>query len=386
MRLRAPAAVREQNAARRGNTASGSPMGRYRTGVTERTGMPGDPEDDPYRHLFRDEPPQPPADAGPSAPAAQPPTMLPDPDDFFADDDDDVAVEPPRAGDEVEVVPGADYFHAPPAEQPSNEPGHDQPSDDQPGTEVAYEADAAYGDGTFAVEDAPEPNPASASVEPAREVETGRLFRSTDADPATGAIPALRSDERRRLRTVGARGKAAAAGAPIVADGAADRSTDHRAPAGTRSATPDEGGRRRGKHTGNKRASAPAVVPSGPGLRAIGVFVVVIAVTLLLGLVDVMLGGGLGPIFGVGLLLSSAYGAFAVRSDDAIYAVTAPPIAAFLAVITVGQLNAGASATTFVSRVINAFFALADNWMWVIGSTLVALVIVVVRSMRAKRA
>ena len=353
----------------RGEWSSRPDKGRYRTGVTERTDLPGEPGDDSYRHLFRDEPPKHPAAAMPGSNYFQPPTMRDaDAASFFEDDDEIDAPSAPQA-------PPADRHLAP--EQTAD----NVPAEYAESTGIADEQEAP-------VEAAPE-TPPTATPAPAREAETGRLFRSIDADPATGAIPALRGDERRHLHTVGTRGSHRE---PVVdtatvtsggAEGAAHEAPE--APTGRRQAEYGKN-RRRNKRTDSKRAAVPAAVPSGPGLRAIGVFVVVIAVTLLLGLVDVLLGPGLGPIFGVGLLLSSVYGAFAVRRDDAVYAVTAPPIAALLAVVTVGQLNAGASADSLTGRVIVAFFALADNWMWIIGSTLLALVIVVVRSMRARRA
>ena len=372
MRLSTRTPADTKNGAGGGKRAGQPHRGRYRTDVTERTGVPGDPADDPYRHLFRDEPP---GEPNPGTNPDQPQAVLSGADDFF-DDDSDVAAESTSDGNQVEVVPGADYFHAPQTE-PS---GDDQPSDD-----TTYEADAAYGDGTFAVEHAPTPTPAAEAAEPAaREVETGRLFRSAEADPATEAIPALRGDERRRLRTVGPHSKTAATSTPVAERAAPEPGPRDAARSRLRDGgSPKKG--RRGKRADSSRSALPAAVPSGPGLRAIGVFVVVIAVTLLLGLVDVLLGGGLGPIFGVGLLLSSAYGAFAVRRDDAIYAITAPPIAALLTVITVGQINVSASSSSLTGRVIASFFALADNWIWVIGSTLLALIIVAVRSVRAKR-
>ena len=64
--------------------------------------------------------------------------------------------------------------------------------------------------------------------------------------------------------------------------------------------------------------------------------------------------------------------------SDAAVAVIAPPIAFLVATITVGQI--GMSATGgFLGRVVGTFFMLADNWVWIIGSTIVALAIVLVR-------
>lgn len=119
--------------------------------------------------------------------------------------------------------------------------------------------------------------------------------------------------------------------------------------------------------------------PSGPGLAPVAVYGVVILVTLVTGLIDVLIGAGLGWIWGVGMLLSSAYAAFAARKGDGTYAVTAPATAALISVITVGQLNLGASGGSLFDRAVVAFFALGDHWTWIVGSTLLALAIVLIR-------
>ena len=124
---------------------------------------------------------------------------------------------------------------------------------------------------------------------------------------------------------------------------------------------------------------------TGPGLTPAMVLILVIVVTLVAGLVDVLLGAGLGWIWGVGMLLSSAYAAFAVRRGDGTYAATAPAIAALVSVVTVGQLNLGASGGSLFDRAVVAFFALGDHWTWIVGSTVLALVIVAIRA-RTRRA
>jgi hypothetical protein len=59
-----------------------------------------------------------------------------------------------------------------------------------------------------------------------------------------------------------------------------------------------------------------------------------------------------------------------------------PPIAFFLAAITAGQAFRGASGGGLINRAQLVFFTLAYNWYWVIGATVVALVIVLVRRRR----
>lgn len=191
---------------------------------------------------------------------------------------------------------------------------------------------------------------------------TGRLFRSNTAVTETAAIPALRSDQVRVLRTVNA---ASITESPAVEEVQVERIR----PTKERSV----------------KAKPERVKSNERGLAPLAVIGVVCIVTLLAGLVDVLLGAGLGWIWGVGMLISSAYAAFAARRGDGTYAVTAPAIAALLSVITVAQMNLGASGGGLFDRAVVAFFALGDHWTWIIGSTLVALIIVAVRA-RTRRA
>ena len=115
------------------------------------------------------------------------------------------------------------------------------------------------------------------------------------------------------------------------------------------------------------------------GLRPIGVYGITIGATIIAGAIDIVVGGaGLGLVTGIVLLLATVFCALRVRRADASVAVIAPPIAFLLAALTTGQI--GQSSTGgFLGRIVNTFFMLADNWVWIIGSTVVALVIVLVR-------
>ena len=115
------------------------------------------------------------------------------------------------------------------------------------------------------------------------------------------------------------------------------------------------------------------------GFRPTGAYVIVIGATLIAGLTSALfLGSGTGWLTGLVLLLASALVAARIRIPDASVAVIAPPIAFFLACITVGQI--GLSSTGgLVGRVVDVFFALASGWYWVIGPAVVALAIVVWR-------
>ena len=215
--------------------------------------------------------------------------------------------------------------------------------------------------------DEPTPRPATS---------TGRLFRSSTASEETGAIPALRSDQARGLRTVGAAATMSApAPAVVISTGSVNAAVITPEP------TPSANAKQKRRDAKEPRMAAP----SGPGLAPAAVVLLVVVVTVVAGFIDVLIGAGLGWIWGVGMLLSSAYGAFAARRGDGTYAVSAPAIAALVSVLTVAQLNLGASGGSLFDRAVVAFFALGDHWTWIIGSTVVALVVVVVRA-RTRRA
>ena len=125
--------------------------------------------------------------------------------------------------------------------------------------------------------------------------------------------------------------------------------------------------------------------PRGSGRGAGGpiVSLVVIVVTVAVGFADALLGSGsLGWPTGLALLLASLYGAFVVRRDADIIAFLIPPIAFLLATLTAGQLFLDSGEGTLVSRAVIVFFTLADNWYWILGSTLAALIVVLVRRRR----
>jgi hypothetical protein len=58
-------------------------------------------------------------------------------------------------------------------------------------------------------------------------------------------------------------------------------------------------------------------------------------------------------------------------------AIFAPPIAFFLAAITAGQVDLNAADVS--GRLVAVFFLLGANWIWIVGSTVAALVIVALR-------
>jgi hypothetical protein len=239
---------------------------------------------------------------------------------------------------------------------------------------------------------------------------TGRLFRSLRAEggAADAAVPALTLDQAVGLRTVtlGSGGEslvappvvapavvaapvAAAVATPLTAD---DPSLEY-AEVAPRPDNVDADGH---------GSAAPAMAPdasalagsssasgrgahAAPGVRAAGVWLVVVGITVVMGFADALVVGRtqLGWLTGVSLLAASVYGALVVRREDAVIAVIAPPLAFFLATITAGQLTLPPTGDLLVREAFMIITTLGANAVWIFGSTLVALAIVLVRRRRA---
>ncbi len=182
----------------------------------------------------------------------------------------------------------------------------------------------------------------SVSSAPAGRVDTGRLYRSAGAEgPATlDAIPAI---------------------------------DPSRAPARRADLIDDE---------------KPAPVRSGqPGLTYSGVVVIVVGVTVLVAIAEALLRNEIGVLTGVALLASSVYCALVVRRADIWAAVVIPPLAFLIALLTAGQLTIrGKTGGLLVREGALLFVSLATNAPWILGTTLVCLVIVLVRRRRAQSA
>ena len=257
----------------------------------------------------------------------------------------------------------------------------------------------------------PDPDPAPAAAATADPVaDTGRLFRSQGADSHREAVLAIPADRVGRLRTLGRDDTAVAPAATTRAPQA-----DVEAAAAGSAAALDR--------TSVERATPPAPVPGSVpvgvmpndaaayppdptneealtaarssrsprrtgehrarSISAGAAYVIVIGVTFVVGLVNAMLGSGdIGWPTGLALLVSSAYVALTIRPDDAAVAVIVPPVAFAFTALTAGQFFLGSSANSLLNRGVVWFFDLADSWPWIIGSTALALVIVLVRRYR----
>jgi hypothetical protein len=232
---------------------------------------------------------------------------------------------------------------------------------------------------------APEPV-APEPVAPEPSVDTGRLFRSQGVTGRDDAVLALASDHGGRLRTLersdgapapaaypaptsstpsdaGVAEVAGAAAYPIVI---ADRGPEA-IPHLEADLTPD--------HPTSRRASRR-------GISAGAVYLIVLGATLLVGFADALLLGGIGWLTGAALVASSVYAALTVRREDDVVAIITPPIAILLVALTAGQVDLGAVEGSVLNRAVVTFFTLAESWMWTVGATVAALVIVLVRRRR----
>ena len=221
---------------------------------------------------------------------------------------------------------------------------HDEPEEPRPGS-VAVAAAGAAAVGTASARREPwdgVPDPAAAAV-PAGRVDTGRLYRSSGAEgPATlDAIPAID---------------------PGRAPAAAVATADAARPAA--------------------KAAKTASVARGAGLTYSGVVVVVVAATVVAAFVEALLRHQIGWLTGLALLVSSVYCAVVVRRPDIWAAVVVPPLAFLVASLTAGQLTLDQTGSLLIREGYGLFRNLAVNAPWILGTTLICLVIVLVRRKR----
>jgi hypothetical protein len=175
---------------------------------------------------------------------------------------------------------------------------------------------------------------------------TGRLYRSAGAEgPATdGAIPAIDPEY------------LAARDAQRAAEAAAAAKA--------------------------KPAKKPAT-QGGSGLTWSGVVVVVMLGTILVAFADALINDSLGIITGIALLVSSVYCALLVRPADIWAAAIIPPLAFLAATLTAGQLTLDSAGSLVVREGYMILKTLAQNAPWIVGTTIICFVIVLVRRRRA---
>ena len=235
---------------------------------------------------------------------------------------------------------------------------------------------------------------------PPADPKEGRLFRSRGGPERQDAVTAIGSMQARRLRTMARSDEPfpAAVAAEFVQEVEPEAalppilplaSSGEPAPAlqvmaSTGQPQQVDGQQANARETRRGRSREPRETrqrperPSSGSLTGLGVYAVTIGVTVILAFGETLIfGGEPGIITGIGLLVVSVFAAFTVRTHDGINAIFAPAIAFFVAAITAGQVGVNASGLT--SRAVVVFFLLGSNWMWILGSTAAALVIVALR-------
>jgi hypothetical protein len=176
-------------------------------------------------------------------------------------------------------------------------------------------------------------------------------------DPSISSAPAGRVDTGRLYRSAGAEGPATLDASPAI--------DPDRVPARTTAAAPAQQAARR-----------------STGLTYSGVVVVVMAATVIAAFLEAILRHEIGWFTGAALLASSVYSALVVRRTDIWAAVVVPPLAFLVAALTAGQLTVGKTGGFLVRQGVGLFQTLALNAPWVLGTTAICLVIVLVRRNR----
>lgn len=216
--------------------------------------------------------------------------------------------------------------------------------------------------------------PAPPVAEPVSD--TGRLFRSQGVVGHDDAVLALSGD--RRLRTLERRSDeepapAVVAPGAVVLDDAGAPVVHQVIPAPEHAVAPEASV----TETPRSRRHRSRSITAG------AVYVVVIGATFLVALLNAWLADGdLGWPTGLALVASSVYAALTVRREDDTAAIIIPPVAFLIAALTAGQVFVGSLEGSLLNRAVVVFFTLADNWVWIIGATVAALAIVLVRRRR----
>jgi hypothetical protein len=313
------------------------------------------------------------------------------------------AVDEPSAADAPDARPDVDSADADPVDVPA-ERSH-AASSPPPAAAVVDPESAAEPE---------EPAPAAAHpVASAGPVaDTGRLFRSQGVTGHDATVLAVPADRAGRLRTLdrvdpstalasepAVESPSSDAALPVELAAAAAASTSvepartpapvpgavpaHVVPNSASSYPPDPSLEEDQTPDRRSRRPRPVGAHRGRSITAGAGYLIIFGVTFVVGLLNAMIASGdIGWPTGLALLASTVFVALTIRPDDAAVAVIAPPVAFALTAATAGQFFLGTSANGLLNRAVVWFFDLADSWPWIIGSTVVALVIVLVRRYR----
>jgi hypothetical protein len=248
------------------------------------------------------------------------------------------------------------------------EPDAEDPTDAEPEADVAFSSPYTEGPTSLDVaadEPLPEEPPAPSYVAPAAAAAAAAAPWDGTVDPAASSSAASPVNTGRLYRSAGAEGPATLDAIPAIDPSYVPRAAAVADPVPSSTVTP------------------PAVQGGGRGLTYSGVAVVVISVTVLVAFADALINDKLGIITGVALAVSSIYAAVTVRRAVIWAAVVMPPIAFLIAALTAGQLTLDSSGSLLIREAYMLFRTLAVNAPWILGTTVVCLVIVLVRRARS---
>jgi hypothetical protein len=218
--------------------------------------------------------------------------------------------------------------------------------------------------------------------------ETGRVFKSQGVNGHEEALLAVPHQKSSKLRTLTRDSQphtdvialdASAAGTGdsiVVSEIAMHMPAPNQSPSTSPVFDPEQSPHaRKNKNSRQRSPGRSSVIDS---LNAPWVYAITISVTVVFALGNVFLFNSQpGALTGIGLLGATIFVSFAVKFSDDIHAIYAPAIAFFIVAITVGQINFSGSG--LINRGIEVFFILGQNWIWIIGSTVIALTIVALR-------
>ncbi|MCX6404432.1 MAG: hypothetical protein NTW81_02755 [Actinobacteria bacterium] len=114
---------------------------------------------------------------------------------------------------------------------------------------------------------------------------------------------------------------------------------------------------------------------SGDGLKyiqVIGLCVIIVAVAMSC---NIAFNHRIGIVADLGLVIATVVVSFRVRSADFVATFWAPAISWFIAVITVGQFATNNGGSWKVQQVFLLVYGLGSHFLWILGTTVLAVVI-----------
>jgi hypothetical protein len=113
---------------------------------------------------------------------------------------------------------------------------------------------------------------------------------------------------------------------------------------------------------------------------------IIVGSTVVAGFIEALLQHSIGTLTGFVLVLSTIAVGLLLQPADVWACVVIPPLAFLAAIVTAGQLTLAASGSLVSRQALNIVTGLSLNAPWILGATLVGLLIVLIRRLRARGA